>query len=99
MSDKPMWRRAFDVVERNVSPRVEALVHTSQSARAAAAVARTRRRVGDQLDGLAAQVLHLFNLPARTDIQQLRRQVGAVDRDVRRLSAELDHRARQHDQD
>jgi hypothetical protein len=56
-----------------------------------------KRRVGDQVNGVAARVLHLFNLPARADIQRLRRQVGAVDREVRRLSAELDQQARQQD--
>jgi hypothetical protein len=56
-----------------------------------------KRRVGDQVNGVAARVLHLFNLPARTDIQRLRRQVGAVDREVPRLSAELDQQARQQD--
>jgi phage host-nuclease inhibitor protein Gam len=56
-----------------------------------------RRRVGDQVNGVAARFLHLFNLPARTDIQRLRRQVGALDREVRRLSAELDQQARQQD--
>jgi hypothetical protein len=97
MNDKPVWRRTYDAVENTVAPRMEALVHTSQFANTTAVVARTRRRVGDQLNGIAARALHLFNLPARTDIQQLRRQVGALDREVRRLSTELDHQARQQD--
>jgi hypothetical protein len=97
MSEKPAWRRTYDAVEKTVAPRVEALVHTTQFASTTAVVARARRRVGGQLNGVTARVLHLFNLPARTDIQQLRRQVGAVDREVRRLSVELDHQARQQD--
>jgi len=90
MSDKPAWRRTYDAVETTVSPWVETVVHTSQFASTTALVARTRRRVGDQVNGVAARVLHLFNLPARTDIQRLRRQVGAVDREVRRLNLQLD---------
>jgi hypothetical protein len=97
MSDKPAWRRTYDAVETTVTPWVEAVVHTSHFANTTALVARARRRVGDQVDGVAAGILHLCNLPARTDIQRLRRQVGAVDREVRRLSAELDHQTRQHD--
>jgi hypothetical protein len=99
MTDKPVWRRTYDAVENALAPRVEALVHTSQFANTTAVVARARRRVGKELNGIAARVLHLFNVPARTDIQQLRRQVGAVDREVRRLSAELDHQAREQDKD
>jgi hypothetical protein len=79
MNDKPVWRRAYDAVDSTVAPRVEALVHTSQFANTTAVFARARRRVGDQVNGFAARVWHLFNLPARTDIQRLHTQVGAVD--------------------
>ena len=97
MSDEPARRRTYDSVETTVTPWVGAVVHTGQFASTTALVARMKRRVGDQVNGVAARVLHLFNLLARTDIQRLRRQVGAVDREVRRLSAELDQQARQQD--
>jgi hypothetical protein len=97
MSDKPAWRWTYDAVETTVTPWVEAVVHTGKFASTTTLLARTRRQVGDQVNGVAARFLHLFNLPARTDIQRLRRQVGALDREVRRLSAELDQQARQQD--
>jgi len=97
MSDKPAWRWTYDAVETTVTPWVEAVVHTGEFASSTTLLARTRRQVGDQVNGVAARFLHLFNLPARTDIQRLRRQVGALDREVRRLSAELDQQARQQD--
>jgi hypothetical protein len=80
-----------------VTPWVEAVVHTGEFASTSTLKTRMRRRIGDQVNGVAARFLHLFNLPARTDIQRLRRQVGALDREVRRLSAELDQQARQQD--
>ena len=61
MSDKPAWRRTYDAVETTVTPWVEAVVHTGQFASTTALVARMRRRVGDQVNGVAARVLHLFN--------------------------------------
>jgi hypothetical protein len=97
MSDKPAWRRTYDAIETTVTLWVETVVHTGQFASTTALVAGIRRRVGDQFNGVAARVLHLFNLPARTDIQRLRRQVGALDREIRHLRAELDHQARQQD--
>ena len=97
MTDIPGWRRAFNVVERTVSPRVEALVHTDEFARMAAVVARARRQVGNRANAIAARVLHLMNLPAGTDVQRLRIQVGALDREVRRLSLQLDRDARRPD--
>ncbi len=39
----PGWRRAFDAVERNVSPRVETHVHSDEFARMTAVIARNRR--------------------------------------------------------
>lgn len=99
MSDKAGWRRAFDAVERNVSPRVEALVHSDEFAQMTAVVARARRLAGRRVSGVTARVWHLMNLPAGTDVQRLRMQVGALDREVRRLTLQLDRQASQQDQD
>ena len=99
MSDKPGWRRAFDAVERNVSPRVEALVHSDEFAQMTAVVARARGLAGRRVSGVTAGVWHLMNLPAGTDVQRLRMQVGALDREVRRLTLQLDRQANQQDQD
>jgi hypothetical protein len=99
MSDKPGWRQAYDAAERNVAPRVEALVHTNQFAHTTAIIARARRLVGSQVNGVAARLWHLINLPAGTDVRRLRVQVGALDRQVRRLSLQVDHQASQRDSD
>ena len=86
----PGWRRAFDAVERNVSPRVETLVHSDEFARVTAVAARTRRVTAKRVNAIAARIWHLVNLPAGSDVQRLRVQVGALDREVRRLSLQLD---------
>jgi phage host-nuclease inhibitor protein Gam len=39
----------------------------------------------------------MMNLPASTDVQRLRRQVGELDREVRRLTLQLERDARQSD--
>ena len=94
MTDRPGWRRAFDAVERNVSPRVEALAHSDEFTRMTAVTARSRRLAGNAANTIAARVWHLMNLPAGTDLQRLRTQVGALDREVRRLSLQLDRDSR-----
>ena len=93
MTDISGWRQAYNAVERNVSPRVEALVHTDEFARTTAVIARARRLAGNRVNAIAARVWHLMNLPASTDLQRLRIQVGALDREVRRLSLQLDRDA------
>jgi hypothetical protein len=97
MTDMPGWRRAFAAVERNVSPRVETLVHSDEFARMTAVIARSRRLAGNRANAIAARVWHLMNLPAGTDFRRLRMQVGALDREVRRLSLQLDRDSRKPD--
>ena len=97
MTDIPGWRRAYNAVERNVSPRVETLVHSDEFAQMSALIAHTRRLAGTRVNAMAASVWHLMNLPASTDVQRLRRQVGELDREVRRLSLQLDRDARKSD--
>lgn len=90
MTDKPGWRRTYDTAERAVAPRAEALVRSSEFARVTSAVVCVRRAVGRGVNGVTAVAWHLVNLPARTDVQRLRVQIGALDRDVRRLSLQLE---------
>jgi hypothetical protein len=97
MTDISGWRRAYNAVERNVSPRVEALVHSDEFACTAAVIARTRRLAGNRANAITARLWHLMNLPAGSDLQRLRIQVGALDREVRRLSLQLDRDSRKPD--
>ena len=90
MSDVSVWQRAYDAVERNVSPRVEAVVHSDEFATVTAVIASTRQVAGSQVNAVAARLWHLLNLPAASDVQRLRTQVGALDRQVRRLTMQLD---------
>jgi hypothetical protein len=97
MTDKPKWRRTYDAVEDMVAPQLESLLRTQQFSHTTAVMARARRVVADQANGVAARLWHLLNLPAGTDIQRLHIQVGTLDREVRRLNLELDRQARQQD--
>jgi len=93
-----MWRQAFDLAERAVAPRLESLVRTNQFARGAALAAKTQSFGRRQANGLSARAWHLVNLPAGTDLARLRSQVGALDREVRRLTLRLEQeRAQNHD--
>ena len=90
MGGRPAWRRAYDSAERVVAPRAEALVRTDEFARGTAGLLGVRREVGRRLDRLTAKAWHLVNLPAGSDVQRLRAQVGALDREVRRLTVQLE---------
>ena len=88
----PSWRAPYDFAERIVAPPAEALVRSDRFAAVAATVFGIRRAVGDGLNGLAATVWHLVNLPAGSDLHRMHAQLGALDRDVRRLSLQLEQR-------
>jgi len=99
MASAPLWRQAFDVAERAVAPPLESLVRTNQFARGAALAAKTQSFGRQQVNGLSARLWHLVNLPAGTDLARLRSQVGALDREVRRLTLRLEQeRAENHEQ-
>jgi outer membrane murein-binding lipoprotein Lpp len=90
MSEPPLWRQAFDAVERRVTPRAEELVRTEAFTIGAALTRRAATLArGSALD-LTARAWHLLNLPAGTDVSRLRAQVGALDREVRRLTLQLE---------
>jgi hypothetical protein len=83
-------RRAYDAAERAIAPRVESVVHSPEFVATArwATDARARFRAGFAQAGEG--MWHLVNLPAASDITRLRRQLGALDRDVRHLTLELE---------
>jgi hypothetical protein len=90
----PLWRQAFDVAERAVTPRAESLVRTEYFSLGVALARRARTVAGRSAQGLSARAWHLVNLPAGSDIRRLRAQIGALDREVRRLTIQLESERR-----
>jgi hypothetical protein len=84
------WRRAFDSAEGAVAPQLEALVRTEEFARVTATITWARSAVRHGLSDVSAAAWHLVNLPAGSDLARLRSQVGALDREVRRLTLQLE---------
>ena len=90
MTEPPLWRQAFDAVERRVTPRAEELVRTEAFTVGAALTRRAVTLARGSARDLTARAWHLVNLPAGTDVSRLRAQVGALDREVRRLTLQLE---------
>lgn len=83
-------RALYDRLDRAVTPAANNLTHSHQFAQVATALNRLDRGVRGGINSLAARAWHSMNLPAGTDIQRLRNQVGALDREVRVLALELE---------
>ena len=92
--EPPLWRQAFDAAERAVAPRAEDLVRSEYFSLATALVRRAQNVAGQSVQGLSARLWHLVNLPAGSDISRLRTQIGSLDREVRRLTLQLESERR-----
>jgi outer membrane murein-binding lipoprotein Lpp len=90
MADRPTWRQGFDALEKELSPRLEALIQSEQFAVAMGLVARVQRAVEGEMARSTRRVLHRLNLPAGTDVSRILNEIGQLRVQVRELSAELD---------
>jgi hypothetical protein len=86
----PRWRQAFDAAERRVTPRLEEFVRTPTFSVGAALVRRAQSAATSSVRDLSARAWHLVNLPAGSDVSRLQAQIGALDREVRRLTLQLE---------
>ncbi len=88
----PLWRQAFDRVERAVGAPLEEVVQTRRFADVVVVSLRAHRLARRAFEQGTREVLHLWNLPARSDVERVNRQVAALRRELRELSARLDER-------
>lgn len=91
---QPAWRRAFDQVERAVGRPLEDAVASRRyvdavvlSMKLQLAINRRLRRTVDRQFGA---VLHLVNLPTRSDVRRLSRQLTVVTGELRALAEQTD---------
>jgi hypothetical protein len=89
VTEKPWLRQVYDGAERRIAPPLEQFVRTDRFAELSATVGQVQGLVTGGIRGATTWFWHTLNLPAGTDVQRLRRQIGALDREVRRLSLQL----------
>ena len=90
MTGPPLWRQAYDAAERRVTPHADRLVRTPSFAVGTALLRRAQALARSSAEGVTARAWHLLNLPAGSDVSRLRTQIGALDREVRRLTVQLE---------
>ena len=87
---RPLWRKAFDSVERAIAPGLESAVRSEGFADVATVAMRVRADVARGAERAMRRALHLWNLPAGSDIKRLSEQVASVERRVRDVAKRLD---------
>jgi polyhydroxyalkanoate synthesis regulator phasin len=88
----PLWRRAFDAVEKPLGDVLAQGARSGPFADSLKVALRVRRRAQREVERRTRRALHLVNLPAATDVRRLNRQVTELRREVRELSRELEKR-------
>lgn len=85
MAGKPLWRQAFDAVDRRVSGPVEAGARSDAFTDVVTVGWRLGRRMQREVERRTRHVLHMANLPTATDVRRLSEQVSALRREIREL--------------
>lgn len=84
-TDSPLWRRAFDGVERRVGQPLASATSSSDFQSAVVKVQRLRRTAVKPVHAVAGMALHLVGLPSNTEVRHLRRELNEVQREVSAL--------------
>jgi hypothetical protein len=89
MARQPLWLKAVYKVERAVGKRVEAAVRSDTYFDLVTQSQRTQRQARALAEGVSRRCLHMLNLPAGSDVQRLREQLGRMDRRLSSIQKEL----------
>ena len=85
MGSKPLWRQAFDAVDRRVSGPVETGARSDAFTDLLTVGWRLSRRMQREVERRTRHALHLANLPTATDVRRLSEQVSSLQREIREL--------------
>jgi hypothetical protein len=94
-ASKPLWRRAFDRAERLAGEPLEDAVQTRTFVDALVLSVRLHKALWRSVERGTRTAVHLVNLPARSDVDRLSRQVAAMRRELREVAGRLDDQERE----
>ena len=83
------WLELVRRFERAIGEPVEAFVRSDAYFDLMTQANRARARAGQARDEMSAEWLHLFNLPAASDVRRLREQLSRLEREVNRIAKAL----------
>jgi hypothetical protein len=85
----PAWLEAIRRLERAVGVPIESAVRTDQYFDLVTQANRVRARATRTFEDLSEQWLHLFNVPAASEVRRLREQLSRVERQLNRVAKDL----------
>lgn len=88
--DRPAWRQGYDAIESVVAPRLEGLMKSEQFHVSVGLLTQAQKAVQTRAERSMRRALHLWNLPAGSDVTRILSEIGKLQREVRELSKQLD---------
>jgi hypothetical protein len=88
-ADQPLWLRAVIRLERAVGEPIEAAVRSDAYFDLVSTTTRVRSKVLGAAEGVSRRALHMLNLPAGSDIRNMRQQLARMERRLNQLSHEV----------
>ena len=96
--NQPRWLQLVHRLEREVGTRVESAVRSDTYFDLLAQATKLRARLTATTESLSQEWLHLWNLPAGSDVRRVREQLARMERGLAELGKELADRDRDADE-
>ena len=87
--DQPIWLQLVNRFERVVGSRVESFVTSDAYFDLLAQATKAQRQFMQATEALSREWLHLWNLPASSDVRRLREQLSRVERTLADVAKEV----------
>src|SRR5919109_5479336 len=88
----PLWRKAYDAIERPLAAGSEAWIQSETFMDLATVAYRVQRRMLREVQQNTERWLHLWGWPSLGDVTRLSNQVASLERQVRDLRRAAEHR-------
>jgi hypothetical protein len=88
----PLWRKAFDAIERPLAAGSETWIQSETFMDLATHSVRLQRRMLHEVQHATERWLHVFGYVSRGDVLRLSNQVASLERQVRDLRREAEQR-------
>ncbi len=94
MTEPPVWQRAVVGAQSRATPILRAAVDRQEVAAGIGLLQTLRGIVVRATEAPSRRLLHLFNLPAGSDVNRMLVQIAALERELRELSKRIEDQQR-----
>jgi len=87
---RPLWRKAFDSVEQAIAPGLESAARSEGFADVATVLMRVQAALSQRSERAMRRALHMWNLPAGSDVKRVSEQIASLERRIRDLAKRVE---------